>query len=170
MSTYYIIRHTIVRSPIDVVSGRFATEVLATDRPLRLWAFGFIQRIRNPRSLKILEYRNPRRRNYYSIRYRNKLFPTDVLSGDPHPTQVGVSRPCWFRATSSDVAEVGDLRPIASDVEKAVAFSPTGVLSATSPDVEFGRFATEVLAGDLFRGRGVGRWDLFSNNWEVAGA
>ena len=62
------------------------------------------------------------RRNYYSIRYRNGLFPTDVLAGDLQPTQVGISRLFWFRATSPDVVEVGDIRPIASAVAEVGAF------------------------------------------------
>ena len=77
-------------------------------------------------SLKILECRIHKRRNYYSKSYRNGLFPTDVLSGDLQPHQAGVSRPCRFRASSPDVAEVGDLREIASDVAEVGAFSGWG--------------------------------------------
>ena len=94
MSIYYIVRRIIVCVPIDVVGGRFATEVLATDPPLRLRGFEFIYPVGEHMLLKILECRNRRRRNYYSIRYGNGLFPTDVLAVDLHPAHEGVSRTC----------------------------------------------------------------------------
>ena len=54
--------------------------------------------------------------------------PADVLAGDLQPTHVGVSRPCYFRAASPDVGEVGDLRPISLTSQKW-ALSTNGVIS-----------------------------------------